>query len=61
MKINDAKLLLPDFSSGQAEIWADLGCGSGTFTYALSEKLPDRSKIFAIDKTHKNLENPIVK
>lgn len=31
-------------------IWADLGCGSGTFTKALAELLPAGSTILAIDK-----------
>lgn len=56
MEINDAKLLLPDFISVQPEIWADLGCGSGIFTYALAERLPCRSKIFAIDKNAQKLK-----
>jgi trans-aconitate methyltransferase len=30
--------------------WADLGCGSGLFTYALANLLPNGSHIFAIDK-----------
>jgi ubiquinone/menaquinone biosynthesis C-methylase UbiE len=40
-------------------IWADLGCGSGTFTKALAALLGDRSKIFAVDKKiqHFSAEN----
>ena len=30
--------------------WADLGCGSGLFSYALAGLLPDNSKVYAIDK-----------
>ncbi len=30
--------------------WADLGCGSGLFTYALASLLPQGSTIYAIDK-----------
>lgn len=56
MEINDAKLLLPDFSSFQPEIWADLGCGSGTFTYALAEKLSPESLITAIDRNTQKLK-----
>ena len=55
MEINEAKLLLPDLSSSKKETWADLGCGSGTFTYALSEKLSKESKIFAIDTNRQKL------
>lgn len=29
--------------------WADLGCGKGTFTYALGNLLPDGSILYAID------------
>jgi ubiquinone/menaquinone biosynthesis C-methylase UbiE len=32
--------------------WADLGCGSGTFTKALAELLPPGSSLIAIDKEH---------
>jgi trans-aconitate methyltransferase len=34
----------------QRQVWADLGAGSGTFTYALSTLLNDQSKIYAVDK-----------
>ncbi len=30
--------------------WADLGCGSGLFTMALAQLLPEKSMVFAIDK-----------
>ncbi|MCX8525381.1 class I SAM-dependent methyltransferase [Chryseobacterium formosus] len=55
MEINEAKLLLPKLSLIKPEIWADLGCGNGTFTYALAEKLENKSKIFAIDRQRQNL------
>lgn len=35
--------------------WIDLGCGSGTFTYALADLLCEESKIVAIDR----LSHPI--
>lgn len=31
--------------------WADLGCGSGIFTYALANLLRDGSTVYAIDKS----------
>lgn len=34
--------------------WADLGCGNGTFTFALASLLPPESNITAIDKTHQH-------
>lgn len=32
-------------------VWADLGCGSGTFTQALARLLPPHSEIYAIDQS----------
>lgn len=34
----------------KAAVWADLGCGSGLFTRALSSFLAPGSKVYAIDK-----------
>lgn len=36
--------------------WADLGCGSGTFTKALADILPYESQILAVDKSMQHLE-----
>lgn len=51
MTIPEAKKLIdaaiPD---SPTEHWADLGCGSGTFTYAVAELLGKGSRILAIDK-----------
>jgi ubiquinone/menaquinone biosynthesis C-methylase UbiE len=38
-----------------AQIWADLGCGTGTFTMALGSLLPAGSIIHAIDRQSQNL------
>ncbi|MEQ9413263.1 MAG: class I SAM-dependent methyltransferase [Cyclobacteriaceae bacterium] len=35
--------------------WADLGCGAGTFTYAVADLLGDKSKIWAVDKLTQHL------
>jgi SAM-dependent methyltransferase len=37
-------------NSFRAATWADLGCGSGLFTYALAGMLNNKSTIYAIDK-----------
>lgn len=36
-------------------IWADLGCGAGTFTYALASLLGASSRIYAIDKVDQTI------
>ncbi|MBZ4188576.1 class I SAM-dependent methyltransferase [Niabella beijingensis] len=38
--------------------WADLGCGGGTFTYALHDMLPPDSIIYAIDKNQQQFDEP---
>ncbi|ASZ14760.1 methyltransferase type 11 [Chitinophaga sp. MD30] len=40
------------------ETWADLGCGTGLFTRALSQLLPPDSTLYAVDKD-KNALNAI--
>jgi ubiquinone/menaquinone biosynthesis C-methylase UbiE len=37
------------------QTWADLGCGSGLFTIALSELLCEKSTIYAVDKNISSL------
>jgi ubiquinone/menaquinone biosynthesis C-methylase UbiE len=38
------------FAKGVAQHWADLGCGTGTFTRALADLLPTGSTIAAVDR-----------
>ena len=46
-----AKLIRTEkISKTPAQIWCDLGCGTGTFTLALATLLPPGSVIHAIDK-----------
>ncbi|NML39504.1 class I SAM-dependent methyltransferase [Chitinophaga sp. G-6-1-13] len=48
MELQDAiQLIKADYTAGA---WADLGCGSGLFTYALANLLPAGSTIYAIDQ-----------
>jgi ubiquinone/menaquinone biosynthesis C-methylase UbiE len=58
MKIQEATALLSkaDFNISVTQTWLDLGCGSGTFTYALANLLPDGSKIYGIDQYPQKLE-----
>lgn len=39
----------PDFVITNKKIWADLGCGTGTFTLALASLLDNSSTIYAVD------------
>ena len=51
MSPEDARLLIahPSLSSGGPQVWADLGCGDGTFSVALASLLPAGSTIHATD------------
>ena len=51
MRVRDAVDMLADSDVGALgpSIWADLGCGEGTFTLALAELLADGSTIHAMD------------
>ena len=44
-------------SSSIVQTWADLGCGSGTFTEALAQILPEGSTIYAVDRNKHLLKN----
>lgn len=61
MTITEAKNMLEaaHFQTHQPQVWADLGCGSGTFTYALANLLAAQSKIFAVDSTNQVLDTTI--
>lgn len=52
MKRSDARAMLAPAGEwgGEAEQWADLGCGRGTFTLALAELLGPGSTIVAVDE-----------
>ncbi len=39
------------FASATPQVWADLGCGSGTFTEALANLLPRDSLVHAVDSS----------
>ncbi len=56
MKIDHAVSLIShvSFKHNKPEKWADLGCGSGTFTEALSQILPAKSEIVAVDKSNQS-------
>lgn len=49
-------LSLPGQFSNKEQLWADLGCGTGTFTLALAHHLSPGSKIIAVDKKKKVLK-----
>ena len=57
MELNQAIQLIrhPRFSPQKIETWADLGCGSGLFTQALSTLLISGSTVYAIDTDQKAL------
>ena len=56
MKPADAiKLIEKAITGHQPQRWADLGCGNGTFTRALSSLLPADSKVIAVDRERQNI------
>lgn len=50
MRIEDAAGLIRDAVLGRGGVWADLGAGSGRFTRALAQLLPEESRIYALDR-----------
>jgi trans-aconitate methyltransferase len=60
MKQTDAiALISKGVEIGVPQRWADLGCGSGTFTAALLHLLPAGSQIEAIDRQRQQLNIPV--
>lgn len=57
MTVDEAKNLLAacTLSPQVAQRWADLGCGSGVFSYALASLLPSDSRIVCVDKSPQRL------
>jgi ubiquinone/menaquinone biosynthesis C-methylase UbiE len=43
-------------SAHEVSVWADLGCGTGTFTLALAALLPTPGIIYAVDKNASTLQ-----
>jgi ubiquinone/menaquinone biosynthesis C-methylase UbiE len=57
MKISEAAELIhvEELRGAGAQMWCDLGCGTGIFTVALAEMLAHESVIFAVDKNSSSL------
>lgn len=60
MNISEAKALISafDFHKNLPQRWADLGCGTGIFTFSLQQLLPVNSTIYAIDKQQQVFNQP---
>jgi len=65
MQVDEAKVFIePGIGTGVIpQHWADLGCGDGTFTYALAHLLAPGSSIIAVDslpqRLNKTVENNV--
>jgi ubiquinone/menaquinone biosynthesis C-methylase UbiE len=55
MNERDALRLLHGAIPQQGGVWADLGCGDGTFTLALAELLGRGGRIYAVDRDERAL------
>jgi ubiquinone/menaquinone biosynthesis C-methylase UbiE len=62
MKVEEAIALIRNGVTGDGpQRWADLGCGGGTFTFALQSLLATGSRITAIDKQKQVLPVDFIK
>lgn len=61
MQLQEALLLIQHAVPQRTTTWADLGCGDGLFTNALSQLLHEGSLIYAVDKNKRVLDRVIVK
>ena len=57
MLLTQAIALIKHTLLNQKSTWADLGCGDGLFTNALSQLLADDSLVYAVDKNKRSLKN----
>ena len=57
MLLSTAIELIKHQSTNKKTTWADLGCGDGLFTNALSQLLDNNSTIYAVDKNKRSLKN----
>jgi ubiquinone/menaquinone biosynthesis C-methylase UbiE len=52
----DAVALLRPAIPSPGEVWADLGAGDGTFTWALAELLGPEGRVYAVDRSPGKIE-----